>query len=60
MACGILVSQSGIEHGPLAVKACHPNYWTTREFPESLSSEILTGGNLIVQKCQDTGKPGIE
>ena len=33
MACGILVSQSGIEPAPLAVKAWSPNHWTTREFP---------------------------
>ena len=33
MTCGILVSQPGIEHRPLAVSMQSPNHWTTREFP---------------------------
>ena len=34
LACGILVSQPGIEPEPSAVKARHPNHWTTGEFPK--------------------------
>lgn len=33
MAGRILVSRTGIEPRPLALKAQNPNYWTTREFP---------------------------
>ena len=33
MACEILVPQSRIELGPLAVRAWSPNHWTTREIP---------------------------
>ena len=33
MACGILVSQPGIEPVPSAVKAPSPNHWIAREFP---------------------------
>ena len=32
-ACRILVSQPGIEPGPVAVETWSPNYWTAREFP---------------------------
>ena len=32
MACGILVPWLGIEPRPSAVRAWHPNHWTTREF----------------------------
>ena len=35
MACGILVSQAGIEPMPLAVKAQSPNHWTSKEFQNS-------------------------
>ena len=31
--CKILVPQSGIEPGPLAVKGQNPNHWIAREFP---------------------------
>ena len=33
VACGILVSQPGIETAPLAVRAQSPNRWTARDFP---------------------------
>ena len=33
MACEILIPQSRIELGPLAVRARSPNHWTTREIP---------------------------
>ena len=35
MACGILVSQPGIEPMPLAVKGQSPNLWTLKEFQNS-------------------------
>ena len=40
-ACGILVSQPGIEPGPLAVKAQSPNHWTAREFPKLSNYEHM-------------------
>ena len=33
VACGILVPQSGIKPGLIAVKAQSRNHWTAREFP---------------------------
>ena len=35
-AYGILVSQTGIEQGSLAVEAQNPKHWTTRELPENV------------------------
>ena len=32
LACGILVPQSGIEAGALAVEEQSPNHWTTGNF----------------------------
>ena len=34
VACGILFPRSGIEPGPLAVKALNPNHWTPQGIPE--------------------------
>ena len=42
MACRILVSQPGIELGPLALKSPSPNHWTSREFPAAC---VLAGSN---------------
>ena len=36
VAYGILVSQTGIEQGSLAVEAQNPKHWTTRELPENV------------------------
>ena len=36
VACGMLVTQPGIEPGPLAVKVWSPNHWTAREFLQCL------------------------
>ena len=36
VACGILVSQPGIEPRPLAVEVRSPNHWTARESPRCL------------------------
>ena len=41
VACGILVSQAGIEPRPSAVRARSPNHWTTREFPTFSTSRYL-------------------
>ena len=41
MTCGLwdLVSQPGIEPGPLAVEVESPNQWTTREFPLDFNND---------------------
>ena len=41
MTCGLwdLVSQPGIEPGPLAVEVESPNHWTTREFPLDFNND---------------------
>ena len=39
VACGILIPQSGIEHGTMAVRAHNPNYWTARELPKFIFKE---------------------
>ena len=39
-ACEILVSWPGIEPRPLAVKAQHPNHWTTREVPTPINLNV--------------------
>lgn len=36
VAYGILVSQTGIRQGSLAVEAQNPKHWTTRELPENV------------------------
>ena len=36
VACGVLVSQPGMEPEPLAVRMPSPNHWTTREVPQTL------------------------
>ena len=41
----IPVPQPGIKPGPPAVEAQCPNYWTTREFPESM---LLEGRDLVL------------
>ena len=40
-ACGILVTQPGVEPGPSALKAWSPNHWTAREFPRRI---VFDGG----------------
>ena len=44
MACGISVSQPGIELGPAAIQAPSLNHWTTRELPNSC---IILNSNII-------------
>ena len=34
VACGVLVLWSGVEPGPLTMKAQSPNHWTAREVPQ--------------------------
>ena len=36
VVCGILVPQSEVEPGSLAMKVKSPNHWTTEEFPDIL------------------------
>ena len=38
---GILVPRPGIEPVPLAMKVPSPNYWTAREFQDSLLYQII-------------------
>ena len=44
-ACGILVSQPGIESAPLAVKAWSPNQWAISEF--LLTDPLISNFSLI-------------
>ena len=55
MACRILVPQPGIEPRPLAVRACSPNHWTTREFPWKvfLKPEGKTSGGETARPAGD-------
>ena len=53
-ACGILVSQSGIEPWATAVKASSPNQWTTREFSNlnKLKRSEIRVCSLIVRESK--------
>lgn len=50
-ACGILVSQPGIEPAPPVLGAQSPNTWTAREVPEHPFICLLATGLSSLEKC---------
>ena len=68
-ACGIIVTQLGIEATPLALQVQSPNHWTTREVLGNavlrwslwvhVEKEMATHSSILAWRIPWTEEPGV-